>query len=212
MLAYILAMRIISIFILFFLLGGATAFAQGKTMKHNDTTLVIRLDTVNVTAGRQWQSDVTRYKYNQMKFYVTTILPYLNEATKLFKELDQKVNDKSIRKKERKAFVNSKEQELREHFEDEVKKLNETQGVLLVKLIGRQTGVNIYSMLNEFKNPLTAIKWQTWSRINGFNLNKRYDPDEEPMLEHIMESLDYPLPPVYGEREQVVLKEGDVYY
>jgi hypothetical protein len=188
------------------------AFAQGKTMKHNDTTLVIRLDTVNVTAGRQWQNDVTRYKYNQMKFYVTTILPYLNEATKLFKELDQKVNDKSIRKKERKAFVNSKEQELREHFEDEVKKLNETQGVLLVKLIGRQTGVNIYSMLNEFKNPLTAIKWQTWSRINGFNLNKRYDPDEEPMLEHIMESLNYPLPPVYGEREQVVLKEGDVYY
>lgn len=205
-------MKIISIFILSFLLTGTQAFAQGKTMKHNDTTLVIRLDTVNVTAGRQWESDVTRYKYNQMKFYVTTILPYLNEATKLFKELDEKVNDKSIRKKERKAFVNSKEEELREHFEDEVKKLNETQGVLLVKLIGRQTGVNIYSMLNEFKNPLTAIKWQTWSRINGFNLNKRYDPDEEPMLEHIMEGLNYPLPPVYGEREQVVLKEGDVYY
>ena len=82
---------------------------------------------------------------------------------------------------------------------DEVK-LNETQGMLLVKLIGRQTGVNIYSMLQEFKNPLTAVRWQTWARLNGFNLNKRYNPDDEPQLERIMEHLGYPLPPFYEER------------
>ncbi len=186
--------------------------AQENVMKHNDTAVVFKLQEVHVTEGRKWDDDKTRYKYNQMKYYVETILPYLNEATLLFKQLDEKVNDPRISKRERKTFVNSKEDELRTRFEDEVKKLNETQGVLLVKLIGRQTGVNIYSMLNEFKNPFTAIKWQTWAKFNGFNLNKRYDPDTEPMLEHIMESLNYPLPPLYGEREPVVLKNSDVYY
>jgi len=158
---------------------------------------MVVLDRVDVTAERKWENDTVRYHYNQTKYYVKTILPYLQEATRLFSELDAKVNDPHTSKKERRQFVNAKEDELHNKFEKEVKGLNETQGVLLVKLIGRQTGVNIYSMLGEFKNPFTALRWQAWARLNGFNLNKKYDPNDEPMLEHIMESLGYPLPPYY---------------
>jgi hypothetical protein len=137
-----------------------------------------------------------------MKYYVTTILPYLNSATRLFSEMDAKVKDPNVSRKERKQYVKAKENELRTKFEDEVSKLNTTQGILLIKLIARQTGVNIYDMLDEFKNPLTAIKWQTWARLNGHNLNKTYNPLDEPMLEHVMESLNYPLPSFYKlERE-----------
>ena len=175
-----------------------TAGAQDKPVP--DTQLHVTMHPVLVSSERQWANDTIRYKYNQMKYYVTTILPYLEQAVRLFNELDAKINDPNVSKKERKAFVNTKEDELRVKFEDEVKKLNETQGMLLVKLIGRQTGVNIYSMLQEFKNPLTAVRWQTWARLNGFNLNKRYNPDDEPQLERIMEHLGYPLPPFYEER------------
>ncbi|HTM66789.1 MAG TPA: DUF4294 domain-containing protein, partial [Flavipsychrobacter sp.] len=90
---------------------------------------------------------------------------------------------------------------LRVQFEDKVKTLNETQGVLLIKLIARQTGVNIYSILQEFKNPLTAIKWQAWARMNGFNLNKKYNPKEEVLLEQVMLSLGYDLPDFYEHKE-----------
>jgi hypothetical protein len=166
-----------------------------------DTLLMVNLPRVDVKANRNWANDTVRYRYNQTKYYITTILPYLNAATKVFGELNEKMNDPNISKKDRKAFVHAKEDEVREKFEKEVKRLNETQGVLLVKLIGRQTGVNIYSMLQEFKNPFTAVKWQAWSKWNGMNINKRYNPDDEPMLEHIMESLGYPLPDLYGPRE-----------
>lgn len=179
------------------ILPGRKVYAQAT----DDTALMVMLDRVDVTAERKWENDTVRYHYNQTKYYVKTILPYLNAATKLFKELDAKVNDPNINRRERRAFVNAKEDELRDNFEKEVKKLNETQGVLLVKLIGRQTGVNIYSMLNEFKNPFTALRWQTWARLNGFNLNRKYEPDDEPMLEHIMAGLGYPLPPFYPQSE-----------
>lgn len=159
---------------------------------------MVKLPTVNVTGDRNWENDTVRYHYNQTKYYIKTILPYLIAATKFFHELDEKVNDPNISKRERKAFVSTKEDELHDRFEKDIKNLNETQGVLLIKLIGRQTGVNIYSMLQEFKNPFTAIRWQTWARLNGFNLNRKYDPGEEPMLEHIMESLGYPLPDFYN--------------
>lgn len=136
-----------------------------------------------------------------MKFYVTTVLPYVNVATKLFTEINAKVEDPNTSNKEFKRFVNGKEDDMRSQFEDKVKGLNVTQGVLLVKLISRQTDLNIYKMLQEFKNPFVAIKWQAWARVNGMNINQKYNPADEPDLENIMDELGYPLPASYALRK-----------
>lgn len=170
-----------------------------------DSTIVVQLRPVDVNTGRNWSNDTIRYRYNQMKYYVTTILPYLNAATAMMNELNTKEQQPGISKRELKAFVNVKEEEIHKRFDEEVSKLNETQGVLLIKLVARQTGANIYSKLEEYKTTFYAIKWQTWARFHGFNLNRRYDPDDEPMLEHIMQGLGYPLPACYGEREPAQL-------
>lgn len=179
------------------LLTARPAFAQ-ENGSEPDTILMLRLAEAEVTSTRLWANDTVQYRYNQMKYYVKTILPYLNAATKTFAEIDAKLNEPGLSKKDRKRFIAAKDKELRSQFEDKVKKLNTTQGVLLIKLIGRQTGVNIYSILKEFKNPLTAMKWQAWAKFNGHNLNRKYHPEEEPNLEHIMNSLGYPLPPFYA--------------
>ena len=160
-----------------------------------DTNYCVHLKEVKVTA--RWRNDTDRYRYNQMRYYVTTILPYLNAATKLFGEINKETEDENISRKEHRKFINTKEDEMRTEFEDKVRGLNTTQAVLLVKLIARQTDVNIYEMLQEFKNPFTAIKWQAWARLNGMNLNRKYDPVEEPDLENIMDELGYPLPGNY---------------
>jgi len=180
---------------LVFLAGNCTAQSVADTLK-TDTAYSVQLNTIKVTA--KWRSDADRYHYNQMKFYVTTILPYVNAATKLFNDVNAKVNAPGISKKERRKYIGYKEDEMRTQFEDKIKDLNVTQGVLLVKLIARQTNYNIYSMLTEFKNPMMAVKWQLWARVNGFNLNKTYDPASEPDLENIMLELGYPLPGSYA--------------
>lgn len=184
------------IFTLLFVSLCGSAIAQNA-----DTVLSFSLPRVTVDAKRNWDNDTVRYKYNQMRYYVTTILPYLDAATAMMNELNRKEHDPNISRRERKDFVNRKEEEIRQRFENEISKLNETQGVLLVKLIARQSGENIYGKMEEYKNTFYAMKWQAWARFHGFNLNKRYDPYEEPMLEHIMQSLGYELPAKYGEYE-----------
>ena len=55
-----------------------------------DTALELySLPRVTVDAKRNWANDTVQYKYNQMKYYVTTILPYLNAATAMMEELNQ---------------------------------------------------------------------------------------------------------------------------
>lgn len=179
-----------NILIVIIVLLATRSFGQEGVSLPVDT--IYMLPEVKVTA--QFLNDTDRYRYNQKKFYVTTILPYLDAATKVFKEINAKVNEEGVSRKERRDFVRSREEEMRTNFEEKVKHLNVTQGTLLVKLIARQTEVNLYNILQEFKNPLTAVKWQAWARMNGMNLDRKYQPDEEKDLENIMEELGYPLP------------------
>jgi hypothetical protein len=182
------------ILIALLLLSPFIAGAQDTSKYMNDSAFM--LPEAKVIA--QWLNDTDRYRYNQMKFYVTTILPYLDASTQLFKDVNVKVNEQGVSRKERRKYVNSREDEMRTKFEDKIKQLNVTQGTLLVKLICRQTELNLYKILQEFKNPLTAVKWQTWARLNGLNLDRRYNPKEEKDLENIMEELGYPLPSSYN--------------
>ena len=191
-------MRMICVLLLMILCAGSLDVkAQQQPAIAYDTMYTVKLPPVNITDERKWANDTARYRYNQMRYYVTTILPYLNAATKLFNEINNKFNEPNLSHRVRKQFVNSKEDEMRTQFEDKVKGLNTTQGILLIKLIARQTGLNLYKIIDDFKNPFEAIKWQTWARLNGHNLNQKYDPTKEPDLEHIMDGLGYPLPPFY---------------
>ncbi len=177
-------------------------FARAQT--GGDTIYRVALSNHDVAGTRLWENDTVQYHYNQMKYYVKTILPYLAEATTLFNELNSRLNDPSLSGKARREYIRDKEAVVRSRFEDKIRSLNETQGVLLTKLAARQTGLNIYGQLADFKGTLPAMKWQAWARIHGFSLNRKYHPEDEPDLERIMRSLGYPLPAFYG-------GEGDGY-
>lgn len=163
-----------------------------------DTMYRVSLSNVNKNSTRIWANDTVRYHYNQMKYYVTTILPYLDEAVLLFKEIDQKLNSEHLQGKARRQFIRDKESIVRNRFENRITSLNETQGVLLIKLTARETGFNLYQQLSDFKGIMPALKWQAWAKFHGFNLNRKYHPEEEHDLEQIMRSLGYPLPASYG--------------
>ena len=166
-----------------------------------DTSIEVLLKPVEVTATGIWANDTVRYRYNQMRFYVTTILPYVEKASQLFQEINTSISNDNLTRREKRKYIENKEDLLRDEFEDKIRSLNVTQAKLLVKLISRQTGANIYEMLTEFKNPFTALKWQTWARMNGLNLNSIYNPQEEPDLERVMRSLGYPIPNYYSQNK-----------
>ena len=159
---------------------------------------MVRLDNQDINSTRKWPNDTVWYHYNQMKYYVKTVLPYVLEAETLFNEMNARLNDPALTGKQRRQYIREKEGMVHERFEDKILTLNETQGVLLIKLIARQTGFNIYQQLGDIKGSLSALKWQGWALVHGFNLNRKYHPEDEVDLEHIMRSLGYQLPAFYN--------------
>lgn len=149
----------------------------------------VQLNEAVIVDTRIFLNDTLRYNYNQMKYYVTTIMPYVNAASKMFNEIDQ--NTDGMSRRARKQYIKSREEEIKLNFEDKLKQLNITQGRYLVKLINRQCKSNCYDIVRELKNPITAAYYQSWAKLNGINLNRDYLPEDEPDLERIMKSLGY---------------------
>ena len=186
-------------FLLLLLLPFSIPKAAAQTDGNNtDTVWSIDLPNQDVKANRVWHNDTARYHYNQMRYYVKTVMPYVNEGTRIFTDINRKLAEPGLSHKERKRYIASREKEIKTNFEDKIKKLNTTQGMLLVKLMARQTSMNLYHVLQEVKGNVGAMEYQVWAKLNGFNLNRDYHPEEEPDLEHIMLGLGYPLPASYS--------------
>lgn len=157
--------------------------------KNNPPIYHIQLNEAVVVAHYEFANDTARYRYNQMKHYVKIVLPYANEAIRIFYDIEQKTF--GMRRRDRKNYIKTKEKDIKLNFEDKLSQLNITQGRLLVKLINRQLKTNCYKIVKELKNPITAAYYQSWAKLNGIDLNDDYHKEKEPELERIMRSLGY---------------------
>ncbi len=95
----------------------------------------------------------------------------------------ENVNSRS----ERKAYIKSREKELRAAFGDKVSDLSIYQGKVLMKLINRQTGDNCYEIIREMKGGFTAGFYQTLMFFAGTSLKQAWNPSEDKFDKQIEE-------------------------
>ena len=142
------------------------------------TAIVYQGDTIEakVLAG------VYIYVYNptakaswtRLRNAVYVTYPYAKRAGIVFNDINKHIAgnaDKDFIKK----YINSREKELKKEFTDPLTNLSVYQGKVLMKLINRETGNNVYDILKEYKGGFTARFWQTIAFFFGSNLKQPYD-------------------------------------
>ena len=71
---------------------------------------------------------------------------------------------------------------LKEEFGPEIKNMSITRGTYLMKLIYKNTGLTAYDIVKTYRGSGTAFWFQALCVVNGQNLKKTYDPDNEDFL------------------------------
>ncbi len=178
---------------LFFTISlGLLFFIQTSVTAQDSVRYIRKLPQVEVEGTREGLNDTMLYRYNQYKYYVTTVWPYVQEGSALLREIDDKLQS-GMSNREKKRYIKSVEEDVKVNFEDRLKTLNRTQGAILVKLMNRQIGAprTIYSILRQVKGGINAQKWQSWGKLYGIDLKEVYNPETEPKLEGILRSLGY---------------------
>lgn len=104
--------------------------------------------------------------------YVT--YPYARRAGAVLNDINAKI-EKMPEKDDRKAYIKSREKELRKEFTEPLTNLSIYQGKVLMKLINRQTGNNCYEIIKEYKGGVTARLYQTVAFFFSTSLKQPYD-------------------------------------
>lgn len=151
----------------------------------SDTLPVIDLPEVRVYEKRDFEYLYLKRRYRRMIRNIKKAYPYARIAADELKKLDDHLLTLD-NEKERKAYVNQAEKDIMKRFEKEVRKLTVTQGIILVKLIDRETGRTSYQVIKELKGGFTAFFWQGIARIFGNNLKTEYDPEDQ---DRVMEDI-----------------------
>ncbi len=133
-----------------------------------------------------------KYRRNQRLIYnIRKVMPYAKIAARELYNAEMElagVTDEKVRKQ----YFKNKEKELRERFEDDLYRMTYSQGKLLIKLIDREINKTAYNIIKEYRSGFTAVFWQTFSSIFGYNLKTGYDPEgKDKEIEEIIQMLGY---------------------
>ena len=103
-------------------------------------------------------------------------------------------------KRERRKYIKKLQKELKEKFEDPLKKMSKTQGKVLIAMIERELDVPIYDLIKDLRGGLTARYWATLAGFYGHRLKKKYTVGEDRILDMVLDDFDisYELPEAAG--------------
>lgn len=128
--------------------------------------------------------------YDALAIKVAKVYPYAKAAGDVmhhYEDMCKMVQDE----KAQKQLLNQAESEMKAQFEKDLRSMTISEGVLLIKLIDRQTGSTSYSLVQELKGKMSAFMWQGVARVFGHNLKSEYDPTgDDFMVENIVQQIE----------------------
>lgn len=166
---------------------GTTAAAR---VENGDTLLLIELESVDVVAPRVFNNRFEAWRYNRLVRNVKAAYPFAKLAGKMFEEYGEYIMSLES-DRERRRFTREMERALREELEDDLRRLTVSQGLILIKLIDRETRHTTYDILKDYRGTFSAIFWQSLSRLFGLSLKTEYDPEgADRMIEEIVQMIE----------------------
>ena len=122
---------------------------------------------------------------------VRLMLPYAREGKRRLDVLEVEIAN--LPKKQRKAAIKAAEKQLLADYKGELSKYTFSQGLVLIKLIDRETSRTAYNIVGELRGTFRAGLYQALARIFGFNLKTKFDPEHDKkdnLIERIVQSIE----------------------
>lgn len=155
-----------------------------------DTILIMELKPYTILAPRVFNSRAEQRRFNRLVYNIKRVYPYAQLAGLRFREYSEKLVHME-RDSDRRRAAMKIEEEVRSEFEDELKRLTFSQGLILIKLIDRETSNTSYDLLKDFRGVFSAVFWQGLGRLFGYDLRTEYDPEgEDSHIEEIVQLIE----------------------
>ena len=161
------------------------------TVVDGDTIPLFYLREVNVYASGMLLTPKEIKSNAKLIRNVRLMLPFAREAKRRLDALEVEIAN--LPKKQRKAAIKKAEEQLKNEYKDQLSKYTFSQGLVLIKLIDRETSRTAYSLVGDLRGAFRAGLYQALARLFGYNLKTKYDPKndkKDELIERIILSIE----------------------
>ncbi|MFM2206767.1 MAG: hypothetical protein RL213_742 [Bacteroidota bacterium] len=169
---------------------GKGPFRLPYIVEGSDTIPVVNLQDVMIVDATSPEYLKNLQAYYRLRYNVIKVYPYARLAALKVDEMNRQMSGmKNDREKRR--YRKEVEEQVREDFEQTVKKLSINQGKVLIKLIDRETGRTSYDLIKSLKGSFNAFFAQGLAKMFGHDLKSEYDPEgEDKTIENIVRQIE----------------------
>jgi hypothetical protein len=150
----------------------------------------IEIKEVTISGERKFFTGFQLWKYERLVYNVKKAYPYSIIVRDKLKDVNAAL-EKLPDDKERKKYIKGIEKQVFKDYENDMKEMTVTQGMILIRLIDRETQNTSYDLIKEYRGKITAAFWQGIARLFGTNLKEEYDPvGDDFLIEMIIAEID----------------------
>ena len=148
-----------------------------------DTIYIAKIGDVSVSAP-QFASDDDMRRYRIYRQYAVKVYPYAAEAIKIFRK--QEAITRHLDPEYKRKYLKILHKELKTEFEDPLKKLTRTQGMILIKMIEKELDTPMYFLIKDLKGGVNATYWNTMGKFFGHYIKEGYEVGKDPILDMVL--------------------------
>ena len=145
------------------------------------------MQEISLTSPRKFKSREDYLRYRRYLRYAAIVYPYAKEAIKIFREVEYATEN--MKKSKRKKHIRKLQKQLKKEFEDPLKKLTKTQGLILTKMIERELDKSMFELIKGLKGGMSATYWSTASRFWGYRLKDKYEVGDDEILDVVLKDF-----------------------
>lgn len=147
-------------------------------------------------------------KYNRLKVVIVKVYPYALYAADVLDEINH--NAEAIEKRRKlNKFYKESYQDLKDDFKYVFYELYTQEGIMLMKLVHRETGMTVYEIAETYRGKQNAEIFEMMGSIWDQDLKVQFDPlGEDKIAEHVITDIQAGIVPF---NDEVVLLNKEEY-
>lgn len=152
-----------------------------------DTLLMMDLPDISISSPRNFDNSEDYKRYTRYRRAAIVAYPYAVEAIRVFRQLESETSD--MKKGKRKKYAKQLQDDMKKKFEEPLKKLTRTQGLVLTKMIERELNTSTYALIKELRGGLAATYWGTLGSFYGYKLKRGYERGDDSLMDMVLDDF-----------------------
>lgn len=129
---------------------------------------------VNVYPHKNFKNARERRRYDKLVNNFRKVYPYVIELSATYNNIEDSLKIMP-NEKHKEIYLKHREKQIMSYYRPIFIKFTLSQGVLMVKLLDRESGSTAYEIVKDLKGNVDAFFWQTFALLFGNNLKREYD-------------------------------------